>query len=150
TGLTGTYFANADLRGESAAVRLDPELAFSWAGAPPAPGVPAHEFSVRWTGRLVARTKAPHTFYVQSHGAVKLIVKIDGAERVLIDQPGAPGRTQEHASQPIALDPRRFTEIALEYRNQGGPPSVSLQFGIGPTAKQPLPTPDLYPADGLT
>ena len=40
--------------------------------------------------------------------------------------------------------------IRLEYRNQGAPAALSVQFGTGPAAKQPVPTPNLYPADGLS
>ena len=151
SGLTGAYYANADLSGQPAAVRVDPELTFAWAGAPPADGVPGRQFSVRWTGRLLPRSNAPHTFYVQTDGAMRLTIKADGRERVLIDQPAAPGgRPVEHASGPIALDPTRLVEIRLEYRNQGAPAALSLQFGTGPAAKQPVPTPNLYPADGLS
>src|SRR5205814_44154 len=90
-----------------------------------------------------------HTFYLQSDGAVRLVMTVDGKENVLIDQPSAPARMMEHTSKPIALDPSQLAEIRLEYRNQGAPATLSLQFGTGPGAKQPLPTPNLYPADGL-
>ena len=56
----------------------------------------------------------------------------------------------EHASEPIALDPSTPASITLEYRNQGGPATVSLQFGTGPVAKEVVPTTSLYPADGLS
>ena len=150
TGLSGAYYANPELRGDPAVVRTDPELTFSWAGAAPAEGVPARQFSVRWTGHLLARTKAAHTFYLQTDGAVRLALKVDGTERVLIDQPSASGRMVEHTSDPVALDPSRLSEIRLEYRNQGAPGTLSLQFGTGPAVKQPVPTTHLYPSDGLS
>jgi receptor-binding and translocation channel-forming TcA subunit of Tc toxin/ABC toxin-like protein/neuraminidase-like protein/PA14 domain-containing protein len=149
TGLTGAYFSNRDLTGEPAVVRIDPELAFSWAGAAPADGVPGRDFSARWTGRLAARTKAAHTFYVQTDGALRFSITVDGTERVLIDQPAATGRIAEHTSQPINLDPRQLAEIRIEYRNQGGPATLTVQVGTGPAAKQAIPTPTLYPANGL-
>ena len=152
TGLTGSYFANQDLRGEPAVTRVDPQLTFSWAGAAPAPQVPPARFSVRWTGHLLPRSNAPHTFYVQTDGAIRLTIKIEGAERVLIDQQGtaAASRPVEHASEPIALDPSRLYEIRIEYRNLGAPAVLSVQFGTGPAAKQPIPATSLYPADGLS
>jgi hypothetical protein len=149
-GLTGAYYPNAELSGEPAVVRNDPELTFSWAGAPPADRVPGRQFSVRWTGHLLARSKGPHTFYVQSDGAVRLTLKIGGNERVLIDQPTGTGRVVEHASEPVALDPAQLNEIRVEYRNQGGPAAIALQFGTGPAAKQVVPRTNLYPAEGLT
>ena len=149
TGLTGAYFATPDLTGEPALVRTDPEIAFSWGGAAPAPGVPGKQFSVRWTGRIVPRTKASHTFYVQTDGAVRLTVKTAAGDQVLIDQPTGSPSAIEHVSKPVDLDPRHFTEVTLEYRNLGGPATLSLQAGTGPQAKQPVATPNLFPANGL-
>ena len=148
TGLTGAYFTGGDLSGEPAVLRTDPELTFAWAGAPPAPGIPAQNFSVRWLGRLLPRTKGAHTFYLQTDGAVKLTLKVDGTERVLIEQPAAP-KAAEHASQPVVLDPQRLYEIQLDYKNQGGPAVLALQMGTGPGAKQPVPTASLFPLEGL-
>jgi hypothetical protein len=155
TGLTGAYFANRTLRGEPVVTRLDPELAFSWAGAPPAERVPARGWSARWTGHFLPRSKARHLFYVRSDGAVRLVMKIDGAERVLVDAPGPPARATaaapvEHTSEAVALDPRTLYELRLEYRNGGAPGALSVQVGTGPSVKQPLASTDLFPADGLT
>ena len=149
TGLTGAYYANPDLSGEPVVTRIDPEIAFAWVGSAPADRVPARGFSVRWTGRLLAKSKAPHAFYIETDGAVRLTLTVNDVERVLIDQPGA-GRVVEHASEPIALDPSNLVAIRLEYRNQGGPATLFLQFGTGPVAKQPVPATNLYPADGLS
>ncbi|HEX8112047.1 MAG TPA: neuraminidase-like domain-containing protein, partial [Kofleriaceae bacterium] len=153
SGVTGAYFANAELRGEPALVRTDPELSFSWVGASPGEGVPARGFSVRWRGFFLPRQKAPHVFYVRTEGAVRLAVKLGGAERVLIDRAaGAAGsaRVEELRSDPIALDADQLVELQIEYRNQGGPASFGLQVGTGPRVKQAVATTDLYPADGLS
>ena len=47
------------------------------------------------------------------------------------------------------LDPAHLYEMRLEYRNAGEPARLALQVGTSPSAKQPLPTPQLYPEDGL-
>ena len=149
TGLTGAYFTSPDLSGTPVVTRLDPQIAFAWVGSPPADGVPDRNFSVRWTGRLLAKKQAPHTFYISTDGSVRLTLTVNGAERVVIDQPGT-GKAIEHASEPIPLDPSTLTSLTLEYRNQGGPATLSLQFGTGPVAKEVIPTASLYPADGLS
>ena len=149
TGLTGAYFASPDLSGAPVVTRLDPQIAFAWVGSPPADGVPDRNFSVRWTGRLLAKKQAPHTFYISTDGSVRLTLVVKGAERVVIDQPGT-GKVVEHASEPIALDPSTLASLTLEYRNQGGPATLSLQFGTGSVAKEVIPTTSLYPADGLS
>ena len=148
TGLSGAYFGTPISRGEPAATRLDPEIAFAWVGAPPT--------SRAWPRfqRAVDRPSpaeeqgAAHVLH-STDGAVRLDLTLDDAERVLIDQPST-GRVVEHASEPVALDPRTLASIRLEYRNQGGPATVSLQFGTGPVAKEVVPTTSLYPADGLS
>jgi hypothetical protein len=151
SGLTASYFANPDLQGEPALMRTEAETAFAWLGAPPAPGLPARGFSVRWHGHLMARARGRHLFYVRSDGAVRLTLKVNGAENVLIDQPaaGAARSAVEHTSPPVLLEAGALAELRLEYRNQGGPASLTLLYGTGPSAKQPVPVIDLYAADGL-
>ncbi len=51
-GLRGEYFDNEKLEGPPALVRTDPEIDFRWKMDPPAEGLPAEGFSVRWTGTL--------------------------------------------------------------------------------------------------
>jgi len=45
------YFANRTLSGTPAAQRCEAEIQHDWRGGAPLPGVPADNFSVRWTGR---------------------------------------------------------------------------------------------------
>ncbi len=52
TDWRGEYFANPNLSGNPALVRNDVELDFQWLDRPPAEGLPADEFSVRWTRNL--------------------------------------------------------------------------------------------------
>jgi len=149
TGLTGAYFANSELRGEPALTRIDPTLELAWAGAPPIEGMSSAAFSVRWTGRILARSKAPHTFFVATDGAVKLSIEVGGTEVVVLEQPGARGRVQEHSSRPIELEADGLYRVTIEYRHAEGPASFALRWGQSPTAKQPIPTTHLFPAQGL-
>ncbi len=48
----GEYWANASLSGSPALTRNDPSLDFSWAAGAPAAGLPADNFSARWTRQL--------------------------------------------------------------------------------------------------
>jgi hypothetical protein len=45
----GEYFANRRLKGKPALVRNDAKVDFDWGTGAPAPGLPADNFSVRWT-----------------------------------------------------------------------------------------------------
>src|SRR5437868_1939721 len=53
-GLQGEYFNNRELKGTPALVRTDAQVNFDWGAMSPAPQVAADNFSVRWTGKLVA------------------------------------------------------------------------------------------------
>ena len=48
----GEYFAGADLAGTPVLVRNDPAIGFDWGAAAPAAGLPADNFSARWTRNL--------------------------------------------------------------------------------------------------
>jgi hypothetical protein len=48
----GEYFANRHLIGSPMLVRNDPEVRFNWGAGAPAPGLPADNFSARWTRTL--------------------------------------------------------------------------------------------------
>jgi beta-glucosidase len=52
-GLKAEFFTNLDFSGAPAHVRFDPVIDFDWDQVAPAPGVPAHRYAVRWSGKLV-------------------------------------------------------------------------------------------------
>jgi beta-glucosidase len=63
-GLTGEYFASSALSGKSVLTRVDPQVDFDWNAASPAPGVPAKDFGVRWTGTVTVPAVGDYTFGV--------------------------------------------------------------------------------------
>ena len=80
---------------------------------------------------------------------MRLALTVDGAERVLIDQPSRPdawSNTRRSRSRSI----RRRLSSSLEYRNQGAPGDAVASVRHRPGAKQAVPTTNLYPADGLS
>jgi hypothetical protein len=48
----GEYFSNRELKGTPALIRQDAVIDFDWRREGPAAGVPADNFSVRWTGKI--------------------------------------------------------------------------------------------------
>ncbi|MBK8051603.1 MAG: hypothetical protein IPK16_33635 [Anaerolineales bacterium] len=58
-GWLGEYYSNPALAGAPGLVRIDPNIDFNWGWGSPAPGIPADEFSVRWTRAL---SFAPNTY----------------------------------------------------------------------------------------
>lgn len=52
-GLEASYFSNPELSGQPTLSRTDPQIHFDWFVDPPAEGIPADGYSVRWEGFLV-------------------------------------------------------------------------------------------------
>ena len=63
--------------------------------------MPRGGFSVRWSGRLLPRAKAPHTFFVSTDGGVRLSIKVDGTDQVLLDETGGRPSVAEYVSRAI-------------------------------------------------
>src|SRR2546425_2659417 len=53
-GLNAEYFSNVNLSGSPVLKRVDTSVDFEWNNVSPGPGVPAQNYSVRWSGELVA------------------------------------------------------------------------------------------------
>ena len=68
SGLKAEYFANPDLAGTPALVRVDPAIQFDWSAATPAAGVPMTAFSVRWTGTLTPPGPGDYIFALREPG----------------------------------------------------------------------------------
>jgi hypothetical protein len=83
----GEYFASRDLAGQPALVRDDPQVNFDWQAGPPASGLPADDFSVRWTRALDF-----------SDGTYRFYALVDDGVRLWID--GQPVIDQWHDSGP--------------------------------------------------
>lgn len=124
-GLKAEYFTNVNLQGEPKLVRIDEEVNFKWAGSPTATevaqgiikaedGLPADNFSVRWTGKLVA----PKT------GKYRLGMVSDDGCRVYINGEKITDGWSEHPPIPqlgdIELEAGKEYDIKLEYFESGG------------------------------
>lgn len=70
-GLTGRYYANPDLAGTPALIRVDPRVNFNWRGDAPSAEVPGDLFSVAWTGEIQAQYTEPYTFYFKSDDGMR-------------------------------------------------------------------------------
>lgn len=71
-GLKVEFFANTQLAGPMVATRVDPDVNFEWNNVAPAPGVPAENYSARWTGVLVAPADGDYRLGASSDGGYRL------------------------------------------------------------------------------
>jgi hypothetical protein len=72
TGLQGDYYTGTNFQTLSVS-RTDPTVNFSWTGSPDT-GLPADNFSVRWTGFVMAQSSETYTFTTNSDDGVRLWV----------------------------------------------------------------------------
>ena len=63
-----------NLMGQPTVVREDPGINFVWTGRPPAEGLTATNFSVRWTGTFIPTQTGTFTFTLRSDDGVRLFL----------------------------------------------------------------------------
>jgi hypothetical protein len=73
SGLKGEYYKDMELK-TLVLTRVDPGINFNWGAAAPVSGVPAENFSVRWTGDLEVPFTAEWTFTANCDDCVRLWV----------------------------------------------------------------------------
>ncbi len=108
----GEYWANRDLSGDPALVRDDPYLDFNWSTSTPAYGLPADDFSARWT-RQATFDAATYRFHALVDDGVRLWV--DG--QPLIDS------WSDHAAREVTADlamVRGTHSLQVEYYEHSG------------------------------
>jgi beta-glucosidase len=79
-GLQAEYFSNTGLSGDPALKRVDPAVNFEWNNISPGPGVPAQNYSVRWSGVLVPPVDGDYRLGVHTDGGSRLF--LDGRKIV--------------------------------------------------------------------
>ena len=73
SGLKGEYYKDMGLK-SLALTRVDPGINFNWGALSPAAGIPAENFSVRWSGELEVPFTAEWTFTANCDDCVRLWV----------------------------------------------------------------------------
>ena len=73
TGLTGSYYNTNNLSGNVVLTRIE-AVNFGWGTASPGTGVNADNFSVRWSGTVLAPTTGAYRFRTVSDDGIRLWV----------------------------------------------------------------------------
>jgi hypothetical protein len=120
-GWRGEYYDNPNLSGAPVIVRDDANVRFDWGNSAPVSGVPATDFSVRWTRRLLMEAGTYH-FTALADDGIRLTV--DGV--FLIDEWHDSSGSQYTAE--LYLEQGEHTVIA-EYYQHLGFANVSLTWG---------------------
>jgi len=114
----GEYYANNSLSGLATLTRNDQEVNFDWGRANPVPGLPADDFSTRWT-RSLSFEAATYRFHALVDDGVRIYV--DG--QLLLNQ------WQNGSLREVVADKAMtagWHEIQVEYYEQNG--HAQIQF----------------------
>jgi hypothetical protein len=122
-GLTGEYFANMDLSGQPAVVRTDAEVNFAWNSGSPAAGIPAENWSARWTGTLTALKSGEYTFCLYADDGCRLFID----DQSVIDHWALDGGNDPHTGK-IQLESGRKYRFRVEYFQAVGNDSIHLSW----------------------
>jgi alpha-L-fucosidase len=141
TGLAGRYWTNPDFSGTPALTRTDRTLNFAWrAKGSPAAGIPADNFSARWTGFVQPQFTGTHTFQTISDETVR--VWVDG--RLVIDSSTPHGPRLDKGT--ISLQAGRRYSIRVDYTERTGEAYLKLQWSNPNRRQRIIQTSQLYPS----
>ncbi len=138
SGLSGDYFSGTSLT-TKVLTRTDATVDFQWGSAVPASGVPADNFSVRWTGQISPRYSGSTTFYTVSDDGVRLWVN----GQLLINNWTNHGPTENSGS--ITLSAGQKYDLKLEYYEAAGGATARLLWSSSCEAKAVVPQAQLFP-----
>src|SRR6267143_967204 len=108
-GLNAEYFSNVSLSGTPVLKRVDAGVDFEWNNVPPGPGVPAGNYSVRWTGELIPPVDGDYRLGASADGGYRIY--LDG--RKFIDD-SAPHGTRNMTTL-VHLQAGHSYPIRMEY-----------------------------------
>jgi beta-glucosidase len=119
-GLSAEFFNNPTLSGESVFRRVDPQVDFDWDGGPPAPGIRGTNFSVRWSGELVAQVEGDYVLGGSADDGFRLFLE---GERIVDDWSNHGERIRTTTVHLIA---GHSYQIAFEYYQAEGGSAARL------------------------
>ena len=146
----GEYYSNRDLSGNPALVRNDKSIEFKWENVSPAVGIPADDFSVRWTRKLSFQ---PGLYRFSARADDGLRVYLDN-QLIINEWHDSSGSTLYQAEQNLSGE----RTLKVEYYEHAGKADVTLTWvqlspTSTPTATRPAtstPTPTASPTSTAT
>lgn len=123
-GLKGEYFNNDKLAGKPVFSRIDKKIDFNWKREAPAEGINDNNFSVRWTGKLIA----PKT------DKIRIGISSNDGSRLYIDNELFVHNWGLHAtkmkSNEIHVVKGKEYDIKIEYFEAGNNANVKLEWQL--------------------
>ncbi len=119
-GLAGEYFNNKDWEGQPIFTRIDDNIDFNWDIDTPSPDLKMGNYSIRWTGYIVA----PKTglYDISEWSKPYMTVEIEGGKRT-------GGKNKHHARirpQKVEMEAGKRYKIEVKYQNYYGDSTAKL------------------------
>lgn len=139
TGLQGVYFATNDLSSTSVLQRVE-AVNTDWGLGSPGTGVPADNFSARWTGYLEATTAGNYLFQTNSDDGVR--VWVNG--QLIINNWTVHAPTVD-TSAAVSLQAAQRVPVVIEFQEFGGGAVMQFRWQVpGTAAFVAVPAQQLY------
>jgi len=119
-GLKGEYFDNDELKGTPVYTKIDDQIDFSWVMTSPDPRLKTSNFSVRWTGSIIAPETG--TYSISGRGRPSLKITCDGK------------KINAHYStlRSFNIDFKKGQKynVEIEYKNNRGEGALDLLWSV--------------------
>ena len=136
SGLSAEYYNSTDRKEAAVLERIDPTIDFLWPENPPAPGVQNDNFSVRWSGSLVAPVSGEYVFAAKADDRASVKIGKNTYEATYKGD-GILGSVKLEARKPVPIE--------INFEQDNGNKYVQL-FWTPPGGKQQIiPTSALIP-----
>jgi beta-glucosidase len=140
-GIRGEYFDGPNMQGDVQCNRVDDKVDFSWGWAAPCENVTKNNYSVRWTGKLVAPVSGKYKIgFTVNEGGARLY--LDG--NLVIDEWGDPGNEITEArfvykgrSVEYEMEEGSAHDIKLEFHKKHNKNVIRLEWEV-PGIKSPI------------
>lgn len=139
-GLTGVYYNGLNFE-TKVADRIDDEINFDWGVGAPMEGVPADNFSIRWTGKVMPRYSGDYTFYLTSDNGSRLWINGE----LLIDK--WTGNTNGTLTGKIYLEAGEKYDLKLEHFDNRSVAFCKLEWASAFQAREVVPKSQLFKDD---
>lgn len=146
-GAAGAYFNDVNgqhLTGTPALTRVDKTINLNLGAAGPGAPIGTDNFSVRWSGRILAQYSELYTFYTESDDGVRFYIKPIGSDTytTLIDHWTDHGSAED--SGTFTLSSGQYYDFKMEYYEGVGDALAQLLWSSVTTPKAIIPQAQLY------
>jgi hypothetical protein len=136
----GLYYGNTDFT-NLLDTRIESSIDFDWSAAPPFPNMSQTNFSVRWTGQLLAQYSEPYTLYATSDDGLRLWIN----GNLVINDWNSHGVATDSAT--VNFQAGQYYNVQIDYYQLSGPALAQLQWS---SPSQPFGTIQELPQEAWT